>query len=318
MRRHIIRFTAVAFFALPVGLPHAFAISKEMVQLQTQVQQLQDMVQHLQTSNDERMGVIVNLVQQNTDNVNRMMGAVNNLQTALKMENDQRGSGTAQISTQIQALNDSVDELKTRIANLTTQMQAIQNQMQNVNGGMPAQPGGAAPMNQAPGAQGPGGQADGMAPGMPGAPGVAPTPGGPPVDQLYQSALRDYNSAKYAIAASEFADVVHYYPQDPLAGNAQFYIGEINYRQGKYSAAVKAYDAVLEQFAGNPKAPAAELRKGQSLIEMGQKDAGVRELRTLVQRYPQTPEAQEGRSKLNGMGIRIYAAKPSAYPPTTP
>ena len=67
-----------------------------------------------------------------------------------------------------------------------------------------------------------------------------------------------------------------------------------------------------------PKAPAAELRKGQSLIEMGQKDAGVRELRTLVQRYPQTPEAQEGRSKLNGMGVRIYAAKPSAYPPTSP
>jgi tol-pal system protein YbgF len=112
--------------------------------------------------------------------------------------------------------------------------------------------------------------------------------------------------------------VIHYYPQDPLAGNAQFYLGEINYRQGKYAAAVKNYDAVLEQYSGNPKAPAAELRKGQSLIEMGQKDAGVRELRTLVQRYPQTPEAQEGRSKLNGMGVRIYAAKPSAYPPTSP
>jgi tol-pal system protein YbgF len=319
MRKYIVQLSAVALFALPLASPHAFAVSKEMVQLQTQVQQLQDMVQHLQTSNDERMGVIVNLVQQNTDNVNRMMGAVNNLQNALKLENDQRGSGTAQLSTQIQGLNDSVDELKTRIANLTTQLQTIQNQMQNVNGGMPAQPGGAQPMNQAPGAQapgtqGPGGQADGM----PGAPGAVPTPGAPPVDQLYQSALRDYNSAKYAIAASEFADVVHYYPQDPLAGNAQFYIGEISYRQGKYPAAVKAYDAVLEQFSGNPKAPAAELRKGQSLIEMGQKDAGVRELRTLIQRYPQTPEAQEGRSKLNGMGVRIYAAKPSAYPPTTP
>jgi tol-pal system protein YbgF len=140
-------------------------------------------------------------------------------------------------------------------------------------------------------------------------------PAAPPVDQLYQSALRDYNSAKYGIAISEFSDVVHYYPQDPLAGNAQFYIGEINYRQGKYAAAIKAYDAVLEQYSGNPKAPAAELRKGQSLIQMGQKEAGVRELRTLVQRYPQTPEAQEGRSKLNGMGVRIYAAKPSAYPP---
>jgi tol-pal system protein YbgF len=305
MRKYIVGLTAVALFALP----HAFAVSKEMVQLQTQVQQLQDMVQHLQTSNDERMGVIVNLVQQNTDNVNRMMASVNNLQTTLKMENDQRGSGNAQLSAQIQSLNDSVDELKTRIANLTTQMQSIQSQLQNVNG-VPAQPGGAmAPGGNMPPSQGPGGQA--MAPPL-------QTPQAPPVDQLYQSALRDYNSAKYNIASSEFSDVIHYYPQDPLAGNAQFYLGEINYRQGKYAAAVKAYDAVLEQYSGNSKAPAAELRKGQSLIEMGQKDAGVRELRTLVQRYPQTPEAQEGRSKLNGMGVRIYAAKPSAYPPTSP
>ena len=119
MRKHIIRLTAVALFALPSGLPHAFAVSKEMVQLQTQVQQLQDMVQHLQTSNDERMGVLVNLVQQNTDNMNRMMASVNALQTTLKADNEQRGSSSTQLSTQIQSLNDSVDELKTRIANLS-------------------------------------------------------------------------------------------------------------------------------------------------------------------------------------------------------
>jgi outer membrane murein-binding lipoprotein Lpp len=131
MRKHFVRFTALVLFALPVGLPHAFGVSKEMVQLQTQVQQLQDMVQHLQTSNDERMGVIVNLVQQNTDNVNRMMAAVNALQSTLKAENDQRGSSNTQISSQIQSLNDSVDELKTRIANLTAQVQSIQGQLQN-------------------------------------------------------------------------------------------------------------------------------------------------------------------------------------------
>ena len=114
-----------------------------MVQLQTQVQQLQDMVQHLQTSNDERMGVIVNLVQQNTDNVNKLMAAMGALQVTLKTDNDQRGAGSTQLSAQIQSLNDSVDELKTRIANLTTQMQAIQSQLQNVNTGPGQMPGGA-------------------------------------------------------------------------------------------------------------------------------------------------------------------------------
>ena len=293
MRTHIIRLAAVALFFSP----QAFAVSKEIIELQTQVQQLQDMVQHLQTSNDERMGVIINLVQQNSDNMNKMMATVSALQATLKADADQRGTGNTQLSGQIQSLNDSVDELKTKIANLTTQVQSIQSQMQNVNQ-MPA--GGGAPA----GGQGPGGQAA-----------MPQGPAAPPVDQLYQSALRDYNSAKYSLAASEFGDVIHYYPQDPLAGNAQYYLGEVNYRQGKYQAAITSYDALLEQYSGNSKAPAAELRKGQSLIALGQKDAGVRELRTLIQRYPQTPEAQEGRSKLNGMGVRISASKPSAYAP---
>src|SRR5580698_679324 len=183
MRKHIIRLTAVALFALPGGLPHAFAVSKEMVQLQTQVQQLQDMVQHLQTSNDERMGVLVNLVQQNTDNMNRMMASVNALQTTLKADNEQRGTSSTQLSTQIQSLNDSVDELKSRIANLTTQLQAIQSQMQNVNSGVPPQQqGGGAPA--APVNSGPGGQAAMPSQAMP------VEPAAPPVDQLYQSALR--------------------------------------------------------------------------------------------------------------------------------
>src|SRR5882757_1498614 len=50
----------------------AFAPNKEMVQLQTQVQQLQDAVARLQQSNDERMGVMKDLVQQSADAVNRL------------------------------------------------------------------------------------------------------------------------------------------------------------------------------------------------------------------------------------------------------
>ena len=99
--------------------------------------------------------------------------------------------------------------------------------------------------------------------------------------------------------------VLTYYPNDPLAGNAQFYLGEIAYRQQKYKDAVKAYNAVLENFSGSPKAPAAQLRKGLALLQLNQRDSGVHELRSLIQRYPQTPEALQARSKLNALGVRI-------------
>jgi len=87
--------------------------------------------------------------------------------------------------------------------------------------------------------------------------------------------------------------VIHYYPQDDLAGTAQFYLGEIAYKQLRLTDSVKSYNAVLENFPGNSKAPAAQLRKGLALIQMNRKEAGIHELRLLIQRLPQTPEAAQ-------------------------
>jgi tol-pal system protein YbgF len=295
---------AAAFLLTSALPPRAHAVSKEIIELQTQVQQLQDLVTQMKQADDERMGVMLHLIQGNADSLNKVTQQVNTLQQAVAAQNENQ-----QLSGQMQALNDSVDELKTRIGKLEATIQAMQGQLQNIQT-PPA--GGAAPA-ASPGADA--GQAP--APGAPGAPTSLQSAAGqgaaPPLEQLYQSALRDYNSARYEVASSEFNDVIHYYPHDDLAGNAQFYLGEIAYKQGKYAQAVKDYDAVQEQFSGNPKAPAAELHKGESLFALQQREAGTQELRSLIQRYPMSPEAQEARSKLNGLGIRISPSKPSAY-----
>ena len=131
----------------------------------------------------------------------------------------------------------------------------------------------------------------------------------PPLAETFQAGLRDYNSAKYEVAAGEFQEVIHFYPLDDLAGSSHFYLGEIAYKQLKLTEAVKSYNAVLEGFPGNSKAPAAQLRKGLALMEMNRKEAGIHELRTLIQRHPQTAEAAQARNKLNAMGVKPSAAR---------
>lgn len=293
MRKTLIPLSAVAAVAFLLPAQPAHAVSKEMVQLQTQVQQLQDMLQHLQQSNDERMGVLQHLVEQTADSVNKMSQTVNALQEQMQTQATQGGGKIDQLSGQIQSVNDSIDELKTHLGKIDKTLQDMQAQQQNIN----TQPAGAPGTAQ---------------PGQPGQP-AQPQPQAPPVDQLYQSALRDYTSARYDVATGEFNDVIKYYPQDDLAGNAYFYLGEISYRKGDFPAAVHNYDAVLEQFSGSSKAPAAQLRKGLAELDSNQRDAGVRDLRSLIQRYPQTPEATQGRSRLNALGVRITPEKPSAY-----
>jgi len=290
------RFPALLLTALLVIAPtgRAESTGDKIVALQTQVQQLLDMMQRLQSTVDSRFGLVEHLVEQSTDNVNKMSTLVNALQQRLNAQSESSGSKLDAVSGQVQSVNDSLDELKSRMGKLDKQMQDLQAQLQNV----PAQPAGGAPASQqtAQSSGDSGGQASAQQP----ASGQAP-----PLEETYQSGLRDYNAARYDVAASEFGDVLHYYPNDDLAGNAQFYLGEIEYRRQKYKDAIKAYNAVLEDFSGNPKAPAAQLRKGLALLQLKQTDAGVHELRSLIQRYPQTPEALQARSKLNALGIRI-------------
>ena len=112
-------------------------------------------------------------------------------------------------------------------------------------------------------------------------------------------------AAKYALASSEFGDVVKNYPDNPLSGNAYYYQAEIDYRGGKYAAAIKSYDAVIDQYSDSNKVPVSHLHKGMALIALNQKDPGVREFRNLIQRYPNSPEAMQARSKLSGMGVTV-------------
>ena len=307
----------------------SYAANKDMIQLQTQIQQLQDAIARLQQSNDERMGVLKDLVQQSADSVNRMSVNMDTLQKQLTAQQAAQGTKIDTVSGQVQALNDSLDEIKARMNKLERVLADVQGSQQSISatlqnlpqtttapGGSiaPAQPPVLQPQADAPAVRtpppaslkAPSQTASNTVPPPPlRAPLTTKKPSAAPVDELYKSAYSDYMSAKYSVASSEFGDVIKSYPDDNLSGNAYYYLGEIDYRAGKYSAAAKDYDKVLEQFPDSNKIPAAHLHKGQALIELKQQDAGIRELRALIQRFPTSPEAAQARSKLNGMGVPI-------------
>jgi tol-pal system protein YbgF len=279
----------LAVFALTLGpVTPAFAVSKEIVQLQTQVQALADQMARMQQSFDERMGVMRNLVEQSSDSVNKLAVSVDQVQKSLGQQTNETAGKVDQVSGQVQALHDSMDELKARLAKLSKQLDDMQAAQSNINIGTAA-PGQLAPQQQ-------------------------PQIQAPPPDVLYNNALRDYNAARYDLAAGQFADYIKYYANTDLAGNAQFYLADIEYRQGNFEQAVKDYDKVLEQYPGGNKSASAQLKKGYALLELGRQQDGVRELNALVQRYPRSPEATQARDRLKKLGASTTGstAKPSA------
>jgi tol-pal system protein YbgF len=256
----------------------AWGVNKETIQLQTQVQQLQEQMTAMQRSFDERMGVMKNLVERDTDAVNKVAAAVSALQGTLQKQQGDSSSHVDQLSGQIQSLNDSLDELKARLAKVSKQLEDMQAAQQSA----------AASTAQAQAQQ----QAMAQA---------------PPPDVLYNNALRDYNGGKNDLAIQEFSDYVKFYPNTDLAGNCYFYLGEIQFRQGNYQQAAQSYDQVLQNFPTGSKVASAQLKKGFSLIELGKQEDGVVELRHVIQRYPRSPEALQARERLRKLGVASNA-----------
>ncbi len=79
------KLSVVAILTLLLAAPAtpAFAVSKEIIQLQTQVQDLADRMAQMQQSFDARMGIMQNLIEHSTDNVNKLSESMQALQTGL-------------------------------------------------------------------------------------------------------------------------------------------------------------------------------------------------------------------------------------------
>jgi len=274
-------FYPIVLVILFLGAIPAYAVNKEMVQLQTQVQALQDQMARMQQSFDERMGVVQHLIEQSTDNMNKVALAVSNLQANLQKQQNDAGSHVEQLSGQIQALNDSLDELRARLAKVSKQLEDMQASQQNLAAQQAQQQAQAAV---------------------------------PPPDVLYNNALRDYNAGKNDLAIQEFSDYIKNYAGTDLAGNSYFYLAEIEFREGRFDEAVKNYDQVLQNFPTGNKAPSAQLKKGFALLELGQKDEGIAELRHVVQRYPRTNEASQARDRLRKLGVSATGASARRAP----
>src|ERR1019366_2459165 len=83
---------------LTVCLAPAYGANKDIVELQTQVGQLQQQITQMKQSFDERMGVMKNLLERNTDAASKVPSAISDLQNSIKKQQQDRGAQVDQSS----------------------------------------------------------------------------------------------------------------------------------------------------------------------------------------------------------------------------
>jgi len=282
VKKHALRSTLLAALFI-LGIQTGFPASKEIIQMMTQLDNLQQEVQNLQGTVDTQTAVLKTLVQQTNDSVNAMKATITRLQDAEQRNLASTANRFDSMTGQVQELSSSLDETKGEIAKLSDQLAQTQKILETINTPPPA--------NTA--AQGQSGAPAG---------GSAAADGPPPVpdpNALYNSAYADYTQGQYPLVIQGFQQYLQNYGDTDLASNAQFYIGDAYYLQKKYKQAIQEYDKCIERYPKGNKIAAAYLKKGYALLALRDNAAGQRELLALLRRYPHSHEADLARDRLS-------------------
>jgi tol-pal system protein YbgF len=145
----------------------------------------------------------------------------------------------------------------------------------------------------------------GAQPGRPSVTAAAPpqTPGGPlpPVagespKQIYEIAYGQLLQQDYGAAESSFSEFLVRYPTDPLAGNAQYWLGETYFVRGQYKAAAGAFLKGYQQYGRSSKAPESLLKLAVALDRLGQREAACSSFGELGQKFPNAAPAIRARA----------------------
>lgn len=120
--------------------------------------------------------------------------------------------------------------------------------------------------------------------------------GGTPEEQ-YQSAFTLLSQANYAEAELALNAFVEAHPDDPLAGNAKYWLGETYYVRQDFQRAAITFAEAYQRYPDNNKAPDNLLKLGMSLAALGSEGDACGTFAELLKRYPDAAATVQQRAK---------------------
>jgi tol-pal system protein YbgF len=122
----------------------------------------------------------------------------------------------------------------------------------------------------------------------------------PEKEKLYYDAAFDLIKAKEFDKASQaFSAFLRKYPGSSYAGNAQYWLGEVNLAKGDLQGAGQAFAKVSQAYPQHNKVPDSLYKLADVEIRLGNRDKANSILRQVISDYPNSSAAQLAQRQLN-------------------
>lgn len=106
---------------------------------------------------------------------------------------------------------------------------------------------------------------------------------------LYDEGYVQLMQSDYPAAEAAFRELLNRYPNDPLAGDAQYWLGETYYTRGRYKDAAGAFLKGYKTYGSSRKALDSLLKLGMALAQLGQTDEACSTFKELDRKFPLAP-----------------------------
>lgn len=108
---------------------------------------------------------------------------------------------------------------------------------------------------------------------------------------MYDMAFNAIKGSDYPKAINGFKSFVSAYPSSPLAGNAQYWLGEAYYVTHEYPSAIAAFQKVATDWPESSKVPDALVKIGFTQSALGKNGEARVTLQDVIRRFPGTEAA---------------------------
>lgn len=126
---------------------------------------------------------------------------------------------------------------------------------------------------------------------------------------LYDRVMEEFKHRDYEAALAGFRLFLELHGQTSLAANAQYWVGECQYRMGRYREALKAFYNVVSYYPLSPKLAASTLKIGQTYNKLKDQEKARMMFERVVDQYPDSPEAEVARKALDLAAEKLEAEK---------
>ena len=131
------------------------------------------------------------------------------------------------------------------------------------------------------------------------APPVVTTPAGESAPELYDRALNKIREEQDFTAGRELMEAfLKRYPENDLAVNAAYWIGETYYAEKNYEQAILKFEEIIQKYGDHPKVASAMLKQALAFESTGDQATARLLLQRVIERYPLSDEAGKAKQKL--------------------